>query len=81
MGIFMTTFMAPMGPSLRCVGKTETWPPIQRAFYESCRAAGYADCPDLNGPEPGGVGPIPMNNPGGVRMSTALTISVRVAIA
>ena len=51
----------------------ETWPPIQRAFYESCRAAGYADCPDLNGPEPGGVGPIPMNNPGGVRMSTALT--------
>ena len=51
----------------------ETWPPIQRAFYESCRAAGYADCPDLNGPEPGGVGLIPMNNPGGVRMSTALT--------
>ena len=51
----------------------EPWPPIQKAFYESCRAAGYGDCADLNGPEPGGVGPIPMNNPGGVRMSTALT--------
>ncbi len=51
----------------------EEWPPIQRALYDACRAAGYPDCADLNGPEPGGVGPIPMNNPGGVRMSTALT--------
>ncbi len=61
------------GPVPAVRRRNETWPPIQRAFYESCRAAGYADCPDLNGPEPGGVGPIPMNNPGGVRMSTALT--------
>ena len=51
----------------------EPWPPIQRAFYDACRAAGHPDCADLNGPEPGGIGPIPMNNPGGVRMSTALT--------
>ena len=27
----------------------------------------------MNHPESGGVGPIPMNNPEGVRMSTALT--------
>src|SRR5262249_16827803 len=29
--------------------------------------------PDMNGPESGGVGAIPMNNPDGIRMSTALT--------
>jgi choline dehydrogenase len=51
----------------------EPWPPIQRAFYEACLGAGYPECPDFNGPEQGGVGPIPMNNPGGIRMSTALT--------
>ncbi|MEC9446528.1 MAG: GMC oxidoreductase, partial [Chloroflexota bacterium] len=31
------------------------------------------DDPDMNHPESGGVGPIPMNNPNGIRMSTALT--------
>ncbi|CAI8056937.1 Uncharacterized GMC-type oxidoreductase in thcA 5'region [Geodia barretti] len=54
----------------------ETWPPIPRGLVYTNR--GPRPCLDircrtLNGPEPGGVGPIPMNNPGGVRMSTALT--------
>ena len=51
----------------------ETWLPAQRAFYAAARAAGHAHDPDMNHPESGGVGPIPMNNPNGVRMSTSLT--------
>ena len=51
----------------------ETWLPAQRAFYAAARSAGHAHDPDMNHPESGGVGPIPMNNPNGVRMSTSLT--------
>ena len=53
--------------------KPETWLPAQTAFREACIAAGYPEDPDMNNPDSGGVGPIPMNNPNGVRMSTALT--------
>jgi choline dehydrogenase len=48
------------------------WLPAQDAFYNACRAAGYADCPDFNAPDPEGVGPLPFNNPDGVRLNTAL---------
>ncbi len=51
----------------------ETWLPAQQAFYTAARAAGFPDDPDMNHPESGGIGPIPMNNPNGVRMSTSLT--------
>ena len=51
----------------------QTWLPAQQAFYNAARSAGYPDDPDMNHPESGGVGPIPMNNPNGVRMSTSLT--------
>ena len=34
---------------------------------------GYPEDPDLNHPESVGVGPIPMNDPNGIRMSTGLT--------
>ena len=51
----------------------ETWLPAQQAFYGAARSAGFPDDPDMNHPESGGVGPIPMNNPNGVRMSTSLT--------
>ena len=44
----------------------------QRAFYEACRASGFPDCPDHNEPGSTGVGPTPLNNPGGVRVSTAM---------
>ena len=53
--------------------KEETWLPAQQAFYQACRAEGYPHDPDMNHPDSGGVGPIPMNNPNGVRMSTSLT--------
>ena len=53
--------------------KQETWLPAQVAFHQACRDEGYPEDPDMNHPDSGGVGPIPMNNPGGVRMSTALT--------
>ena len=53
--------------------KQETWLPAQNAFYRSARDAGYPHDPDMNHPESWGIGPIPMNNPNGVRMSTSLT--------
>lgn len=51
----------------------EEWPAVQRAFYDACRERGYGYNPDLNGPDSGGIGAIPMNNRNGWRMSTALT--------
>ena len=45
-------------PVLR--NKREDWPPFQEAFYRACVDAGFPEDPD-------------MNNPDGVRMSTALT--------
>ena len=53
--------------------KPETWLPAQTAFYEACLAADFPADPDMNHPDSMGVGPIPMNNPDGIRMSTALT--------
>ncbi len=51
----------------------KTWLPLQAAFYRACIDAGFPDDPDMNHPEATGVGAFPLNNPGGVRMSTALT--------
>jgi len=48
------------------------WLPLQAAFYQSCREAGFPDCPDLNKPFATGVGPYPMNNPDGIRVSAAI---------
>ncbi len=53
--------------------KREAWLPLQNAFHRACLAAGYAEVYDHNHPDSAGVGPFPMNNPDGVRMSTALT--------
>ena len=46
--------------------------PEQQAFLDAALAAGYAECPDHNAPRSTGVGPVPFNNPGGVRWSAAL---------
>jgi choline dehydrogenase len=46
--------------------------PMEKAFYEACRARGFPDCPDMNAPDAGGVGPHPVNGRGGVRISTAI---------
>lgn len=51
----------------------ENWLPLHSAFHAACLAAGFPNDPDLNHPEGTGVGAMPLNNPGGVRMSTALT--------
>ena len=51
----------------------DTWLPIQSAFYQACAALGFPEDSDMNHPEATGVGAFPLNNPGGVRMSTALT--------
>ena len=53
--------------------RRDDWLPLQSAFYQACRDAGFPDDPDMNHPEASGVGQMPLNNPGGVRMSTALT--------
>ena len=49
------------------------WHPFQHAFAQACAALGYPEDPDLNHPSATGFGPAPMNNPAGIRMSSALT--------
>ena len=44
----------------------------QTAFYDACLALGFPENPDHNHPDAEGVGPYPLNNPGGVRWSTAI---------
>lgn len=51
----------------------EDWLPLHAAFYQACRDAGFPGDPDMNHPDATGVGAMPLNNPGGVRMSTAIT--------
>ena len=51
----------------------EDWLPFQAAFYQACRDAGFPNDPDMNHPDATGVGQMPLNNPGGIRMSTAIT--------
>jgi choline dehydrogenase len=47
--------------------------PVDNAFVASCREAGFPDDPDMNRPGSIGVGALPVNNIGGVRMNTAIT--------
>lgn len=54
------------------------WIPPLRAFHQACVEAGHRPVADLNHPEASGVGPLPLNNPNNIRMSTALTYLVRV---
>ena len=52
--------------------KPEEWRPDQLAFLAACQAEGFSDSPDHNMPGASGVGPCPVNNPNGIRWSTAL---------
>ena len=61
------------GPILIVRRENEPWPLIQRAFHTACVQAGYPTAADMNGPNPSGIGAIPMNNQNGIRMSTNLT--------
>lgn len=60
------------GPIIAHRFKRETWLPAQVAFYDACLSAGFPDTPDHNHPDSTGVGAIPLNNPNGIRFSTAL---------
>jgi len=60
------------GPIIARRFKPHEWLPDQRAFYNACRAAGFPDSPDHNHPDATGIGPVPCNNPNGIRWSTAL---------
>ncbi len=53
--------------------RREDWQPFQNAFYAACVAAGYPENADMNHPDSTGVGPVPVNNLNGIRMSAALT--------
>ena len=52
--------------------KREEWLPMAEAFYQACLAEGFPYDPDGNHPESTGVGPKPLNNRDGMRVSTAL---------
>jgi len=67
-----TDYHGGAGPIKAVRPKPAQWLPDQKAFYDACRAAGFADCPDHNLPHSAGVGPMAFNNPGGVRCSTAI---------
>ena len=69
---FHDDFHGSEGPIIARRFKRHEWLPAQKAFYNACRAAGYADNPDFNDPDGTGVGPLPFNNPNRIRLSTAL---------
>ncbi|PKB66189.1 MAG: mycofactocin system GMC family oxidoreductase MftG [SAR202 cluster bacterium Io17-Chloro-G4] len=60
------------GPIFVHHANRENWHLAQVAFYNACRAAGFADCPDHNSPGSTGIGPSITNNHNRVRFSTAL---------
>ncbi|PKB63882.1 MAG: mycofactocin system GMC family oxidoreductase MftG [SAR202 cluster bacterium Io17-Chloro-G2] len=60
------------GPIVMHRFKRDTWLPAQVAFHDACLAAGFPDVADHNHPDSWGVGATPLNNPNGIRMSTAL---------
>ena len=47
--------------------------PSAKAFWDACLALGFPETLDQNHPESTGVGPRPLNNVDGVRMSASLT--------
>jgi choline dehydrogenase len=50
----------------------ETWLEGSNAFEKACLDAGHPFCEDANAPGTTGVGPLPLNNPNGIRWSTAI---------
>ena len=51
----------------------QEWLPVYEAFHQSTLDAGYPYDLDMNNPETTGTGAVPMNNPGNIRMSAALS--------
>ena len=50
----------------------EEWQQGNRAWFEAWRDNGHPFCEDHNAPGTAGVGPTPLNNPNGIRWSTAI---------
>ena len=69
---FPDDFHGTDGPIIARRFKRNEWLPSQSAFYEACRTEGFSDTSDHNNPDASGVGPVPMNNPNGIRWSTNL---------
>ena len=65
-------FHSSEGPIIARRFKQDELNPDQAAFQASCRAGGFPESPDHNHPEASGIGPIPFNNPNGIRFSTAI---------
>lgn len=60
------------GPIIARRFKREEWMPAQVAFYGACKAMGMPESADLNHPDATGVMAAPLNNPNGIRWSSAL---------
>ena len=69
---FSDDFHGTDGPIICHRFQPETWLGASKAFYQACLDAGFPDCPDHNAPDTTGVGPLPLNNPDGIRWSTNL---------
>lgn len=50
----------------------DAFAPVSRAFVVACRRLGYDEVADHNHPEAAGVGPVPVNQRDGTRISTAI---------
>ena len=61
------------GPTPVLRHKRDEWSSWHTAFYEACVNSGYPEDPDMNHPDTTGITSCTMNDPGGVRMSTAVT--------
>ncbi|MEU0465259.1 GMC family oxidoreductase N-terminal domain-containing protein [Amycolatopsis sp. NPDC006131] len=61
------------GPFPLVRAREDEYGPLQAAFVQTCRKLGVPDAGDFNAPDAEGVGPVPMNRRGALRMSTALT--------
>jgi choline dehydrogenase len=48
------------------------WGPWQEAFYQAALENGFPETPDHNHPESTGISPVPSNNYGGIRQSSAI---------
>ena len=60
------------GPIIARRHKIEDLLTDQMTFYNACLEAGFPANPDHNHPEATGIGPYALNNPNGIRWSTAL---------
>ncbi len=69
---FSDDFHGTDGPIICHRFQPETWQGASKAFYKACLDYGFADCADHNNPDTTGVGPLPLNNPNGIRWSTNL---------